>query len=104
MNTRGTRSGVSDLLKNPNNKFITKRSALPEFVSKSLKDIYEKSGMKKGCPDLVIWNYVNQSVRFVEVKRLNHDSLKKEQIEFMKTANKSGMKTRIAEWDFQDLY
>ena len=34
--------------------FKTKREALPGFVSDALTAIYEKSGLRKGCADLVI--------------------------------------------------
>ena len=47
--------------------FRTKREALPGFVSDALTSIYEKSGLRKGCPDLVIWDQASQRLRLVEV-------------------------------------
>ena len=78
----------------------TKRAALPGFVSDALTAIYEKSGLRKGCADLVIWDQASQRLRLVEVKCPHWDRPSVEQAKFMQVALDMGMTTSIAEWEF----
>ena len=80
--------------------FNTKRKRLPAFVSKALAAIYEKSGLPKGCPDLVIWQPASERLRLVEVKCPHWDRPSAEQAEFMRVAASMGIPTSIAEWEF----
>jgi hypothetical protein len=100
LNSRGTTSGVVDLLSLPNEKFKTVRIELPELISHALSSLYKTTGLYKGIPDLVIWNEVSMSIRFVEVKCPHWDFLSKEQNYFINAANKQGIATSIVEWEF----
>jgi VRR-NUC domain len=68
LNSRGLKSGVAALIASGQTGLKTRRVPLPTFVSKKLKHLYEKANVKKGCPDLVIWNTTTKSIRLVEVK------------------------------------
>ena len=54
MNSRGTSTGVVDLIRS-GNRFQTQRSELPRLVTTILKTLYKRGEFSKGCPDLVIW-------------------------------------------------
>lgn len=66
-----------------NGKYVTRRISLPDFVSETLKRTYEAAEVKRGCPDLVIWNEDSKQVRFVEVKCPHWDRPTKEQELFL---------------------
>jgi len=103
INSRGVKSGVVDLVAETEGAdigFKAERASLPAFVSEALKAVYEKSGLKKGCPDLVIWDSESRCLRLVEVKCPHWDQLTVEQIEFMRAARDLGIPTSIAEWEF----
>ncbi len=80
--------------------FKTKREALPGFVSDALTAIYEKSGLRKGCADLVIWDLASRHLRLVEVKCPHWDKPSVEQTKFMQVALDMGIPTAISEWEF----
>ena len=104
INSRGTQTGVVDLIPTRASggpSFATRRERLPQFISETLRDIYRKSGLSKGCPDLVIWDLKTQGIRFVEVKWRNRDRTSIEQEAFLKAAKTRGLLTVIAEWDFR---
>lgn len=102
LNSRGLASGVADLIpdKSTASGFRTQRIALPAFVASTLRRIYRASGLRKGCPDLVIWS--EKAVRLVEVKCPHWDKPSPEQELFMRFAEKTGVRTRIVEWEFQN--
>ena len=104
INSRGTKSGVIDLIRDTDSagkpSYKTRRAALPAFVSAALAAVYEKSGLSKGCPDLVIWEEAGQHLRLVEVKCPHWDRPSVEQVEFMRVAATMGIPTSIAEWEF----
>lgn len=100
MNSRGTKSGVVDVRRSPEGKFKTLRSPLPAFVGRLLQSIYEAAGLRKGAPDLVIWSNDTKKIRFVEVKCPHWDKPSKEQLRFLIEADRRGIPTLIAEWEF----
>lgn len=104
INSRGTKTGVVDLVPEPSaadpQAFETSRKPLPRFVSEALAAVYERSGLSKGCPDLVIWDLMSQRLRLVEVKCPHWDRPSIEQTKFMQVAFEMGIPTSIAEWGF----
>ncbi|MDA0837675.1 MAG: VRR-NUC domain-containing protein [Planctomycetota bacterium] len=102
MNSRKPESGVVDLVLVQADQFKTSRVRVPRFVSVLLRQVYETSKLKKGCPDLVIWSLPNERIRLVEVKCPHWDSPTLEQEIFMETAESLGVLTSIVEWEFKD--
>ena len=104
LNSRGIKTGVSDLLRaeleDGEYKYKTLRIAIPDFVSDAIRLAYSASGLAKGCPDLVIWNSSTLGIRFVEVKCPHWDKVSKEQSDFIQVAKEQGVSTKIAEWEF----
>jgi len=104
MNSRGTTSGVVDLTTSPegsaHGKYVTRRTSLPDFVSERLKRMFQAAQIKRGCPDLVIWNEDSKRMRLVEVKCPHWDRPTKEQELFLKAAEKAGILVKIVEWGF----
>jgi hypothetical protein len=101
LNSRGLDSGVADLISSDLGAFKTKRIPLPPFVSEQLKKLYLKARVKKGCPDLVIWNQMTKRMRLVEVKCPHWDRPSQEQRLFIEAAESSGIAAKIVEWEFQ---
>jgi hypothetical protein len=101
LNSRGTNSGVADLVSSKKGKYITKRVPLPAFVSALLTRIYSQANVKRGCPDLVIWNSETKRIRLVEVKCPHWDRPSQEQKQFLQAAESSGILAKIVEWEFQ---
>lgn len=101
INSRGTTSGCVDLVRVGPRKFKTKRIPLPGFVSARLRRLYRTSRVKKGCPDLVIWNPKSARMRLVEVKCPHWDRPSKEQEIFLASARKTGIAAKIVEWEFR---
>ncbi len=101
LNSRGLKSGVSDLVSTGQKGLKTCRVPLPAFVSKSLRQLYEKANVKKGCPDLVIWNITTRSMRLVEVKCPHWDRPTPEQLLFIQAAESVGIGAKIVEWEFE---
>ena len=105
MNSRGTTSGVVDLVPAPAVReagYTTRRERLPGFVARALASIYRRACLAKGCPDLVIWNIDRNTLRLVEVKCPHWDAPTTEQERFMRAAARAGVRTRIVEWEFGD--
>jgi hypothetical protein len=100
LNSRGTRSGVVDLQRDAGGKFKSVRINLPDFVSAILESLYQRAGVVKGAPDLVIWNVVARRLRFIEVKCPHWDRLSPEQVSFFEAAKSLGIATAIEEWEF----
>jgi len=102
LNSRGTGSGVVDLVSDSKaaSGFRARRIALPPFVTAKLRELYSRSHLAKGCPDLVIWRA--GAVRLVEVKCPHWDAPSIEQARFMRTAAKLGVATQVVEWEFAD--
>ena len=104
LNSRGTKTGVVDLLcsdERGEKTFRTKRVSLPPFIVEYLERIYKDTKLKKGYPDLVIWNWETEQIRFVEVKCPRLDKPSPEQEEFMKFCATVGASVQIAEWEFE---
>jgi hypothetical protein len=99
MNSRGTTSGVVDLI-GERGEYHAQRETLPEFVSETIRRLYKQAHVKKGCPDLVIWNPILQRLRFVEVKNPQWDKPTREQGQFMNVSDTLGIRTNIVEWEF----
>lgn len=78
INSRGTTSGVVDVVRGADGRFNTVRVKLPPFVSKVLASLYEMTKLTKGAPDLVVWNEATGSIRFIEVKCPHWDYPSKE--------------------------
>jgi hypothetical protein len=106
MNSRGTANGVVGLTTSPegsaHGKYVTQRISLPGFVSEMLKRMYQVAEVKRGCPDLVIWNEDSKQMRLVEVKCPRWDRPSKEQELFLKAADKAGIPAKIVEWEFHE--
>lgn len=103
MNSRGIVSGVVDLQSSSGiskSALSTKRASLPGFVSEMLFQIFETANLKRGCPDLVIWDEQARRVRFVEVKCPHWDKPTREQEMFFKAAGDAGIDSKIIEWEF----
>jgi len=93
-----------DLVPVPSGKgtFETRREPLPLFVVKKLEEIYARSGVQRGCPDLVIWRTDRDQFRLVEVKCPDWDKPSKEQGAFIQVASQLGIETSIVEWSFRE--
>ncbi len=104
VNSRPKASGVVDLVPVPSGKgtFETRREPLPLFVVKKLEEIYARSGVQRGCPDLVIWRTDRDQFRLVEVKCPDWDKPSKEQGAFIQVASQLGIETSIVEWSFRE--
>ena len=102
LNSRGSASGVADLVGPMKGKYSTKRVPVPTFVSEQLKRMYSQANVKRGCPDLVIWNPETEHVRLVEVKCPHWDRPSREQKQFIHAAESSGILAKIVEWEFKE--
>lgn len=105
LNSRGRTSGVVDLVprRQPDGpSFATRRTPLPPFVAAALNRLYGAAGVKKGCPDLVIWRSDPESLRLVEVKCPHWDSPTPEQERFLEAAAAAGISASVIEWEFSD--
>ncbi len=101
MNSRGTKTGAVDLIPRGTRRgYKTRRATLPEFVSATLSEIYKRANLKKGCADLVIWNSASGEVRLVEVKCPHWDKPSREQELFLQVAERMGLQSSVAEWEF----
>jgi hypothetical protein len=103
MNSRGTRSGVVDLVPvtaGGGSAYATRRAPLPSFVARALASIYRRARLVKGCPDLVIWHLERNTFRLVEVKRAHWDAVTTEQERFMRAAARDEVRTSVVEWEF----
>lgn len=100
LNSRGMRLGVIDLQPDTSGRLRTVRVDLPQFVSKTLADLYHRAGVTKGCPDLVIWDPRGETLRLVEVKCPDWDAPSAEQALFLATAAEDGIVASVAEWRF----
>jgi hypothetical protein len=103
LNSRRIKSGVVDLMSSRQKGLKTRRVPLPAFVSKSLQHLYEKANVRRGCPDLVIWNITTKSIRFVEVKCPHWDQLTPEQLLFIQAAESIGIGAKKVEWEFEKV-
>jgi hypothetical protein len=102
LNSRGVNSGVIDLIATNNKEsptYKSRRISLPLFVSNMLAHIYKISRIKKGVPDLVIWNEHTKRIRFIEVKCAHWDSPSKEQEQIMKIIKSLDVSVSIVEWE-----
>lgn len=105
LNSRGRTSGVIDLVPRStrlDTSFETRRAPLPPFVTSALERLYARVQVAKGCPDLVIWRAVLQSIRLVEVKCPHWDATSSEQERFMSAAPALDIPTKVVEWEFSD--
>ena len=103
LNSRQLQSGVVDLIASPETtgSYVTRREPLPSFVAEALKRLYQATGVKRGCPDLVIWNVRTRKIRLVEVKCPHWDRPTKEQELFLRAAQTAGVPAKIVEWEFR---
>jgi VRR-NUC domain len=99
MNSRGTTSGVVDLVRRGDH-YETKRTKLPDFVTSALKAVYIRGALRKGCPDLVIWRDGTARLRLVEVKCPEWDHPGPDQTKFMTVAKSTGIRSKVVEWRF----
>jgi hypothetical protein len=102
LNSRGTKTGVADLVRGADGKFTTIRATLPTFVSWELAELYVVTGLPKGMPDLVIWNAVSETLRLVEVKCPHWDRPSLEQDAFLAIAAANGVPSKIVDWEFRN--
>lgn len=104
LNSRGTNTGVVDLVPSDTDavgSYHTRRVPLPAFVSKTLVRMYGATGVRKGGPDLVIWNAQTNGVRFVEVKCPHWDQTSDEQTQFLLVAKSLGIPASLVEWELR---
>jgi hypothetical protein len=101
LNSRGVTSGAVDLILDPAGRLRTVRVRLPDFVSEKLRDVYRLAGLKKGAPDLIVWNEKLQYVWFIEVKCPVWDKPSPEQRRFHEMARELGSECEVAEWSFR---
>lgn len=102
LNSRGTKTGVVDLVpadRNAKSAYRTRRVSLPAFVSETLVHLYDAAGVRKSCPDLVIWDVQTNGVRFVEVKCPHWDQISDEQDQFSRVAQPLGFPASVVEWE-----
>jgi hypothetical protein len=102
LNSRNSDSGVVDLARKVRNgkvQYITRREKFPEFVSKKINNIFRLTKLKRGCPDLVIWDLEAQRLRLIEVKCPRWDKLTQDQQKFMHVAKLNGISVKIVEWE-----
>jgi len=99
LNSRGTETGVVDLVRT-DTSYRTQRAPLPEFVSQTLVRLYDAAGVRKGCPDLVIWDAQTKAVRLVEVKCPQWDRPSDEQDLCLRVARSLGVPASVVEWKF----
>lgn len=105
LNSRGRTSGVIDLMpvrKAGKSTFRTIRKPIPLFVAALLEQIYCRAQLAKGCPDLAIWRGDSETLRLVEVKCPHWDRPSPEQHRFMAEAARSGVPTKVVEWEFEE--
>jgi hypothetical protein len=103
MNSRGLMSGVVDLIEQSQGSRSTHktcREALPSPVAEALRRMYKVAGVKRGGPDLVIWNLRTHQIRLVEVKNPHWDRPTAEQKMILKAAETAGVAAKIVEWEF----
>lgn len=100
LNSRGTKTGVIDLVERGAGHFETLRVDLPDHVQTCLRSFYEHPEIRKGVHDLVIWSRSSESIRFVEVKCPKWDRQSTAQRRFAMLARERGFGVDIAEWDF----
>lgn len=103
LNSRGTSSGVVDLISGTNGKLVAVRVQLPGFVADALRSLYTAFGEKRGVPDLVIWNTERHRVRLIEVKCPDWDRPSEHQVRFHSIAREQGIEVSIAEWRFEKM-
>jgi len=104
MNSRGFMSGVADLVSTPagsKSPYKTRREPLPGYAAEALKRMYQAAGVRRGCPDLVIWNTRTRKIRLVEVKNPNYDHPTAAQRMILKAAESLGVAAKIVEWEFR---
>ncbi len=105
LNSRGRTSGAIDLVPRSTRlgaSFETRRVPLPPFVTSVLERLYAQAQVAKGCPDLVIWRAVPQSIRLVEVKCPHWDATSAEQERFLSAAAALDIPAKVVEWEFCD--
>lgn len=105
MNSRSRTSGVKDLapcMVGSDIAFRAVRASLPVFAVSLLERLFAAAHVAKGCPDLVIWCSVPQSIRLVEVKCPHWDTVSREQECFMFAAAALGIPAKTMEWEFAD--
>ncbi|MEQ1822181.1 MAG: VRR-NUC domain-containing protein [Fimbriimonadaceae bacterium] len=80
--------------------YETERALLPLFVADTIRAIYVRAGVGKGCPDLVVWSSLDGSVRFIEVKCPRWDRVLDHQERFMEAARSFGVGVEVVNWSF----
>lgn len=103
MNSRRVTSGVVDLRTIETEKckaFKSIRESLPEWLSRKLSDVYKLAELRKGCPDLVIWNATTGQCRLVEVKCPLWDKISLDQQKFIAAGTVLGIQTKVVYWRF----
>jgi hypothetical protein len=103
LNSRGRTNGAIDLVPRSTRfgaSFETRRVSLPPFVTSALERLYAQARVARGCPDLVIWRAVPQSIRLVEVKCPHWDATSAEQECFLSAAAALDIPAKVVEWEF----
>lgn len=106
LNSRSTTSGVVDLIEEygeTTGTFSTVRATLPSFVTDILVELYRAADLRKGCPDLVIWNVETSDARLVEVKCPHWDKPSADQQNFMVVAESMRIPVSVVEWEFATI-
>jgi hypothetical protein len=101
LNSRGVTSGVVNVVRDSAGKFKSVRARLPDPVTARLRALYSATGLRKGAPDLVIWDGGALAIRFVEVKNPHWDHVSPEQLSFHRVAAAQSCPVVIVEWEFR---
>jgi hypothetical protein len=103
MNSRGTETGVRDLVRNSAKPsgYEAIRVPLPPRVATTLRALYRKSRLDHGAPALLIWNDSGALVRFIEVKFGHGSDLNGVQRRFLECATAAKIACTRVEWAFE---
>ena len=100
MNSRGTDTGVRDLVRNRSKPsgYEAIRVPLPPRVATTLRALYRKSRLDHGCPELLIWDDAGTLVRLVEVRCASVTGARRVRPRFLECAAAAQIACETVEW------
>jgi len=75
---------------------------LPDRIAGIFNELVKANGGRSGCWDLLCWN--DKEIKFIELKRKNHDAIRESQIRWLENALQHGINQDsflIVEWDIK---